>query len=268
MKKLALGVKSFEEIRDAKNDFVYVDKTKYIVEFAEGCRVIVFSRPPHFGKTLLVSTLENLFSGKKELFKGLYIYDKWNWQKTYPVIKIDFSDAQITTRESLEKFLSNLMSSIAKENGITLISGSSGMKFSELIQRLSEIKKQKVVILVDDCDNALWSNLKNPEDLEAVQMALGRFFQIVKSCDADIHFVLIMNVLKIIFSGIFSGFNNYTDETLDEKFSAICGYTQEELEKYFKDYIGALAKNYSWSKEKTLEAIKFWYGGYSWDGKT
>ncbi|MDR2709429.1 MAG: AAA family ATPase [Elusimicrobiota bacterium] len=268
MKKLALGVNSFEEIRDERNNFIYVDKTQRILDLVSGSRIFVLSRPPRFGKTLLISTLENLFTGKKELFEGLYIYDKWDWEKTYPVIRIDFSDAQITNVESLENFLSNELSNIGQKLGITLDrEDHAGGKFYELIRTLSKTTNRQVVVLVDECDKAMRNNFKNPKELEEVQKYLGNFFEILKGADAHIHFVLIMNVLKIIFAGIFSGFNNYTDITMREKSSDLCGYTQEELQTYFKDYIDALAQKHSWTKEKTLEAIKFWYGGYSWDGE-
>jgi hypothetical protein len=266
MRKLPVGKQTFEEIR---SDCIYVDKTKHIYRLIDEGKIYFLSRPRRFGKSLLVSTFEALFENKKELFKDLYIYDKWQWGTEYPVIKIDFSNRTARTSEILENTLSSLMSSIAEENGITLFEQYTAEKFAELIKKLYEKKKQKVVILIDEYDMPITENLsKSYEAQESIREVLSGFYKVLKGCDAYIKFIFLTGVTKFSGLSLFSGLNSLQDITLNEKFCDICGYTQEELESNFDQYIEALANKYSFSKKETLGEIRTWYNGYTWDGKT
>jgi hypothetical protein len=267
MQDLQTKSQTFETLRVQNS--MYIDKTKHIYELAKKDGAYFLSRPRRFGKSLLVSTFEALFKNKKELFKDLYIYDKWEWGTEYPVIKIDFSNRTAKTMEILENTLSSLMLSIAAENGITLFEQYTAEKFAELIKKLCKKKGQKVVILIDEYDMPITDNLlKSYEAQESIREVLRGFYKVLKGCDAYIKFIFVTGITKFAGLSLFSGLNSLNDITLDEQYSDICGYTQEELEANFDEYIEALANKYCFSKKETLEQIRIWYNGYTWDGKT
>ncbi|MDR2709428.1 MAG: AAA family ATPase, partial [Elusimicrobiota bacterium] len=269
MKNLPLGTQSFEKMRDTKSNFLYVDKTERIFDLVSSGSVFFLSRPRRFGKSLLASTLRALFEGRKEWFEGLYIYDKWDWSRKYPVINISFGSRSVGSAEILRNTLSSLMLGIAADNGIVLTEQYHTERFAQLIRELHREKKEKVVILIDEYDKAIRNNLnKSVEVQTAIREVLRDFYEVIKDLDEHIHFVFITGVTKFAGVSIFSGLNNLVDITLNPRFCDICGYTQKELQTYFDDYIDILAKNHSWTREKTLGVIKFWYNGYTWDGKT
>ncbi|MDR2708930.1 MAG: AAA family ATPase, partial [Elusimicrobiota bacterium] len=268
MKKLPVGKQTFEEVR---GDCIYIDKTKHIYKLIDAGKIYFLSRPRRFGKSLLVSTLEALFKNKKKLFKDLYIYDKWEWGTEYPVIKIDFADITTDTMEDLSNDLIKTLNENAKKNNIELAQSNTSVakKFSGLIKTLYQEKKQKVVILVDEYDKAIRNNLDLPLDKQdEIRKSLRNFYEVIKCNDEYIRFVFLTGVTKFSGLSLFSSLNSLNDITLDGQYSAICGYTQEELETSFGEYIEALAKKYSFSKKEILAEIRTWYNGYTWDGKT
>ncbi|MDR2544101.1 MAG: ATP-binding protein [Methanobrevibacter sp.] len=264
LQKLPIGIQSFKKLKT--NNYLYVDKTKDIYNLIlEGTNYFL-SRPRRFGKSLLISTLENLFLGKKELFKDLYIYDKWNWNKTYPVIRIDFSGGILRSGDDLKYYLIDVIEEIAELYNITLKHKKVDGKFRELIKNLYG-KHGKVVVLVDEYDKPVLDNISYPTVRDEMKEILHDFYQILKSQDDNLRFVFLTGVSKFVGTSIFSGLNNLIDITLSNKFSTICGYTQDELENYFKLYIVNLSKEFDIDVESTLLSIKEWYNGYSWDGK-
>jgi hypothetical protein len=268
VKKLQTRISFFEELR--MGNYIYVDKTKYIFEMANTQESYFLSRPRRFGKSLILSTLQALFENKKYLFEGLYIYDKWEWGTAYPIIKIDFSDLKVNTPEILTNDLINKLKKIAQEysDSIDLGGASLPRRFSNLIESLYKRKKQKVVILIDEYDKAIRSNLDKPEkEREAIKEVLRDFYEVIKANDAYIRFVFLTGLLEINGLSIFSGLNNVTNITLVPEFSGICGYTQQELENNFDYYICEMATSVGCGKKETLAKIKNWYDGYSWDGK-
>ena len=283
MKSLPTGMQYFKEI--IENNYLYVDKTKYIHKIASTGKFYFLSRPRRFGKTLLVNTLEELFKGNKELFEGLYIQDKWNFEKNYPIIKIDFGDISHDTSSNLKlSLIKFLKDTAANENikleDIDLIPD----KFSELIKKLHDKKGKQVVILIDEYDKPIIKHLDDIELAESNRDILSSFYQVLKANDKYLRFVFLTGVSKLGEIGdfaesanlrfakfsktsIFSELNNLSDLTVDPNFAKICGHTQEELEKYFKGYINKLAKKYNTSIDITLSYIEKWYKGYSWNGK-
>ena len=266
MKSLPTGMQYFKEI--IENNYLYVDKTKYIHKIASTGKFYFLSRPRRFGKTLLVNTLEELFKGNKELFEGLYIQDKWNFEKNYPIIKIDFGDISHDTSSNLKlSLIKFLKDTAANENikleDIDLIPD----KFSELIKKLHDKKGKQVVILIDEYDKPIIKHLDDIELAESNRDILSSFYQVLKANDKYLRFVFLTGVSKFSKTSIFSELNNLSDLTVDPNFAKICGHTQEELEKYFKGYINKLAKKYNTSTNITLSYIKKWYNGYSWNGK-
>ncbi|MDR2709672.1 MAG: ATP-binding protein [Elusimicrobiota bacterium] len=269
MQDLQTKSQTFETLRT--QNFMYVDKTKHVYELAKKDGAYFLSRPRRFGKSLLVSTFEALFKNKKELFKDLYIYDKWEWGTEYPVIKIDFGEIKTTDTEILNDDLIKTLNENAENNNLELdqTNASIPKKFSELIKKLYQEKKQKVVILIDEYDKAIRNNLDKSIDIQtAIREVLRDFYEVIKAKDQYIRFIFLTGVTKFAGLSLFSGLNTLNDITLDDKYSAICGYTQEELETNFVEYIEALAKKYASSKKEILAEIRTWYNGYTWDGKT
>jgi len=266
MKKLGLGISAFSKL--IENDYIYVDKTQSIYEMINTGEIYFLSRPRRFGKSLIVSTLKELFKGNKKLFEGLYIYDKWDWNEEYPIIHLDFAGRTSKNPEMLELSIDKFLNDTAEEKGIELEDiNLINEKFEELIKKLHRKTGKRVVVLIDEYDNPIISSLKNIEIANKNRDVLSNFYQVLKSCDEYLKFIFLTGVTKFSKTSIFSGLNNLTDITLDSNFSTICGYSQEELEECFKEYINKFSKTNNVSREKLLSLIKTWYKGYSWDGE-
>ncbi|MCL2114722.1 MAG: ATP-binding protein [Methanobrevibacter sp.] len=265
MKKLALGISTFSEI--IEDNYIYVDKTKTIYEMINQGKTYFLSRPRRFGKSLLVSTLKELFNGNKELFKSLYIYDKWDWSEKHPVIHLDFGKIAHERPETLKLSLEDVIIGIAEEYDIILKKRFLNPKFSELIEKLYEKTGKKVVVLVDEYDMAIIDCMKNMEIAKQNRDVLSDFYKVLKASDEYLRFIFLTGVSKFSKTSIFSGLNNLYDISMDSNFSTICGYTQEELENCYSAYIEKFSKDQSISCEKLLFLIKDWYNGYSWDGE-
>ena len=265
MKKLPIGQQSFSFIRE--NDYLYVDKTKYIHDIINENKIVFLSRPRRFGKSLLVNTMEELFKANKKIFEGLYVYDKWDFREKYPVIKLDLSKVKSVNPEILEKRLTNLVLGIADEFSLNLINADSQGMFDELIIKIYNLFNKRVVVLVDEYDAPLNDNLENLEVFHANRRILQDFYSILKANDDYLQFIFLIGVSKIGNVSIFSKLNNPRDITLSNDFSTICGYTYEELEFYFHDYIDLIAKEKSISYGEAISKINYWYDGYSWDGE-
>jgi hypothetical protein len=246
-----------------------VDKTEHIHRLATTGKIYFLSRPRRFGKSMLISTLDALFNGRKELFEGLYVYDKWDWSKRNPVIRIDWTAIKHGTPEEIENDLSACLKRLARNYGIELFSIYASSRFTELIEELHRKTGEKVVILIDEYDAPILDVMsKSPAALKAIQESLQGFYKILKAVDEHLRFIFLTGVSKFAKLSIFSALNSPDDITMDESYAAICGYTQEELEHYFSEYINAMAAKYSDTRETLLDRIRRWYNGYTWDGRT
>ncbi|MDR0575788.1 MAG: ATP-binding protein [Tannerella sp.] len=267
MKNLPIGIQSFESLRS--NSYLYIDKTEHIHRLVTTGKIYFLSRPRRFGKSMLISTLDALFSGRKELFEGLYIYDKWDWSKSNPVIRIDWTAIKHDTLEEIEISLSSRLKRLARGYEITLFSEYASDCFAEMIEELHRKTGKKAVVLVDEYDAPILDAMsKSPAELKAIQESLQSFYKILKATDEHLQFVFLTGVSKFAKLSIFSSLNSPKDITVGKKYAALCGYTQEELETDFSEHIAALAAELSLSREETLAVIKKWYNGYSWDGET
>ncbi|MCL2115940.1 MAG: ATP-binding protein, partial [Methanobrevibacter sp.] len=265
MKKLPIGISTFSEI--IEKDYIYVDKTQNIYKMINTGKSYFLSRPRRFGKSLLVSTIEELFKGNEKLFEGLYIYDKWDWEKNNPVIKLDFGYIAHTSPEILEKSLDEFLNQIAAEHSLELQSTILTNKFQELIEEIHGKYGKKVVILIDEYDKAIVKNISNPKVLKANKKILQNFLGVLKANDKYIEFLFVTGVSKFTGTSLYSDFNSLDDITLDYKYSSICGYTQEDLEREFKDWISKTSESFNCPEKTLLSWIKEWYHGYSWEGK-
>jgi hypothetical protein len=230
--------------------------------------VYFLSRPRRFGKSLLVSALNELFKGNKALFEGLYIYDKWDWTRQYPVIRIDWTIIQHSTPEELERDLSAYLGRIAEDFRLTLGREYASSRLNELIELLHRQTGEKVVVLVDEYDKPITSHLTDTGKIKAVREKLHNIYQVLKGSDNHLQFVFLTGVSKFAGLSIFSALNNLNDITLNAKYASICGYTQQELESHFAEYINDMVRETGATREDLLSAIKTWYNGYTWDGKT
>jgi hypothetical protein len=253
MKKLGIGISDFKKL--IEGNYIYVDKTEYIYKLIqEGGNYYFLSRPRRFGKSLLLSTIRYLFEGKKELFEGLYIHNKWNWDETYPVIRIDFAKTQVKNEEELQKELKATIIETGRRYDYEYNQEYTVNRNLELlIERVNEVSKKQVVILIDEYDKPILDNIEKKEGVEMIREVLKGFYTTIKGLDEYIKFVLVTGVSKFAKVSLFSGLNQLKDISLNEIYGNICGYTQEELELYFKEYLLNL----------NLEEIKEWYNGYS-----
>lgn len=259
-KKLPIDVSTFS-IMIEKN-YLYIDKTKIIYDLIEGGRFYFLSRPRRFGKSLLLSTLQEIFSGNKKLFTDLWIgkHTNYNWP-IHPVIYLNFSELSIKDLAKFTTSLSWKLDSIGQEYGIDL----SDAPFPELkIQKLVKtlFKKNSVVILIDEYDYPLINNLDNIKIASEIRKELKNFFSAIKSLDAYLRAIYITGVTKFSKTSIFSGLNNLNDLTTDPRAATLLGYTQSELNEYFKTPIEKLAKSLSLKTDEIKSKLKEYYNGY------
>jgi len=266
MKKLSLSIQNFETL--ITGNHVYADKTRYIYKMVTEGMFYFLARPRRFGKTLLVSTLENLFAGKKELFKGLWIENAaWDW-KPHPVVLIDFSGITSKTPDMLEKALGLKLKKIAQEHQIRLSSKLLPESFAEVIIGLNRRHKERVAVLVDEYDKPLVTHLGRGE--AALEIAkqnrevLREFFGVLKEGEVNkaLQFVFITGISKFARVSIFSELNNLTDLTMHPAYAALLGYTQEELETFWGEWIQKLSADTNESYAAVLDQLKTWYNGY------
>jgi hypothetical protein len=265
MKKLPIGIQFFANLREG--GFLYVDKTEIIERLISAGTTFFLSRPRRFGKSLLVSTLEEIFKGNKALFEGLAIYDKYDWTQTYPVIRIDWSSFDYDTLDRLKECVAQRFQAVARSYEVSATDYTvNGLL--ELIEQLHLKTGRPVVVLVDEYDKPMLDAIADDENFEEVKKYLHSFYGILKGAGEHLRFLFLTGVSKFAGVSIFSGLNNINDITVDKKYAALCGYTQEELENNFSEQITTAAEALELDRTDLLERIRFWYNGYSWDGKT
>ncbi len=255
-KKLPIGIQSFEKLRG--EDCYYVDKTHFIRKLAEGGWWYFLSRPRRFGKSLFLDTLKQAFLGKKELFDGLYLEKNWDWTRSYPVIHISFGEGVVRDLEELKKIISSVLMEHAENYQVELKEELLQLRFRELIIRLYRKYGQKVVVLVDEYDKPILDRIEDKEKAIQIREELKNFYAVLKNADQYLKLVFITGVSKFSKVSLFSGLNQLQDITLNPEYATICGYTEEELIKTFRDEI---------RDEKELEDIRSWYNGYRWLGE-
>ncbi|GHT43583.1 ATPase AAA [Bacteroidia bacterium] len=260
-RKMPIGIQTFDKM--VLEDWVYVDKTALVYELAHDATHNFLSRPRRFGKSLLVSTLAAYFRGDKELFKGLAMEKlETEWVK-YPVFIFDFViDTYNDDVAQVESFLNHKLSNLEAIWGKEENEESFGQRFEGLIKRASKQTGKNVVVLIDEYDRALTQTMDKPELNQQVRDVLKGFFSVLKGADQYIRFALLTGVTKFSKVSVFSDLNQLSDISLQEKYDAICGITQEELEANFEPEIQNLARATGLSYEKTLEKMKDEYNGY------
>lgn len=263
MRKLPVGESDFRTIRE--KDLLYIDKTEDLYRLISEGKYYFLSRPRRFGKSLLVNTLRELFSGHQELFEDLWIYNKITWKK-HPIISFSFNN--IDYKElGIELALCNKLDLLASQHRLELKSSTAKSKFNELIIALNV--NERVVILIDEYDKPILDYLHDIEKADNNRETLKNFFGTLKGNDivGRLQFVFLTGVSKFSRVSIFSELNNLTDLTNHPKFSTMLGITQAELENNFEPYIDHLSLTIDIAKPQLFKEIQKWYNGYSWDGK-
>lgn len=256
MKKLPIGISTLADI--INDGYVYVDKTPYVQMLTDTGKYYFLSRPRRFGKSLLVDTLHQLFAGNEPLFRGLHIHPHWDWTITYPVIRISFGSGQLRNRAELDEKTGELLRINQQTLGITCTETSHSGCFAELIRAAKAKYGRNVVVLVDEYDKPILDNIRNPAIAAEMRDGLRNFYSVIKDNDASIRFALLTGVSKFSKVSLFSGLNNLNDITLDTRYSALCGYTQGELEHGFAEHL----------QGADMTLVQQWYNGYNWLGES
>lgn len=256
-----IGIQNFEELRS--ENYLYVDKTELIWQLVTTGKYFFLSRPRRFGKSLLLSTIEAYFKGRKDLFAGLKIaeYEK-EWIE-YPVIHIDLNAKLYDSKESLKIILDNYLDIYENRYGLPTTRGEDvEIRFANLIRELHDSTDKQVVILIDEYDKPLLNNVSNKDTYAEIQSLLKAFYGVIKSCDAYIKFAMLTGVARFGKVSVFSDLNNLNDISLNADFNAICGISSEELHSYFETSIEELADKQGESVDAMKERLKQEYDGY------
>jgi len=267
MKKLPVGIQSFETMRT--ENYLYVDKTRHIYRMVTEGKFYFLSRPRRFGKSLLVSTLDCLFQGRKDLFEGLWITEQseWDWQP-YPVIFLDFNEITGNSSEELKEHITFRLQEIASDNDVSLKAPGVELLFRELILALYRKTGQSVVVLIDEYDKRIIEHLgKGKAHLELAKAnrdVLKHFFGILKghSVASKLRLVFLTGVSRFSKVSLFSDLNNLRDISMVEPYADMLGYTQEELESYFPEHIAQLTQKFGWTSSQVIAALARKYNGY------
>ena len=270
MMKFPIGVQSFEKIR--KENYVYIDKTDLIYRLVNDGTIYFLSRPRRFGKSLLVSTIENYFLGRRELFKGLAISSLEKEWLEYPVFHIDFNSSNFTEAGILDRKIKAQVAEWEAVYGIPERDIDVGSRFAAVLRKAHEQTGRRCVVLIDEYDKPLLDVMDTDYTIEVSgqrrpledwnREVLRGFYSVFKAADNDLQFVLLTGVTKFAQISVFSGFNQANDISMNERYEALCGITQEELERYFAEPIDAMAGKYGISREDVLQRLKAQYDGY------
>ena len=254
-RRLPIGIQTFRLIREG--GCYYVDKTALIQRLVAEGRHYFLSRPRRFGKSLLLDTVKELFEGSEELFRGLAIHDEWDWQARHPVLRLDFGGGDFAEPGWLAEDAAEQLDALARNADVDLAGGSAPARLRRLVAALHERTGRRVVVLVDEYDKPILDALETPQVARANRNFLRGLYAVVKSCDAHIRFSLLTGVSKFAKVSLFSGLNNLADITLEPAYSAICGYTDDDLDAVFAQELPGLDR----------QRIRRWYNGYSWLGE-
>ena len=255
-----IGIQNFESLR--KDGYLYVDKTALIYQLAKRGRYYFLNRPRRFGKSLLISTLEAYFQGKRELFQGLAMEELEKEWLQHPILHLDLNIEKYDSIESLGNILNNALTRWEKIYGDEPSEASFSLRFAGIIRRAHELTGQRVVILVDEYDKPMLQAINNEELQREFRNTLKPFYGALKTMDGDIKFALLTGVTKFGKVSVFSDLNNLNDISMDKQYVSLCGMTEEEIHCYFEDDLRRLATAQDMTYEETCARLKEAYDGY------
>ena len=255
MKELPIGLQDFETLR--RENMLYVDKTERLLELVTKGRRYFLSRPRRFGKSLTLSTLEAMFSGQAELFKGLSA-EKWVIEQAknpFPVLRFDMSGLDIQTPQNLQISIKEVVRRFARKFQVEITSETLNGMFTDLLMEIHE-NYGAVAVLIDEYDKPILDNINHLGQANKMREVLRSFYVTLKSCDKYLRFVMPTGISKFSKVGVFSALNNLEDISMDERYGDIVGYTQSELENYFSSWIDNLSGKMKLTREALLERLK------------
>ena len=247
-RRLPIGIQTFRKIW--QEDCYYVDKTAYIQRLLDEGTHYFLARPRRFGKSLFLDTLKELFEGNEPLFAGLYIHEHWDWSVRHPVVRLSFGSGNFKEPGYVETNLLAQLDAVARRANIASDYATGPERLAHLLETLHGRSGQPVAVLIDEYDKPILDALEVPEIARANRDFLRGLYAVIKDRDAHVRFAFITGVSK------FSGLNNLTDITLEPEYSAICGYTDADLDAVFAPELPGLDR----------DQIRDWYNGYAWLG--
>ena len=254
-RRLPIGLQTFRKLRE--QDCYYVDKTAYLDRLLHAGTHYFLSRPRRFGKSLFLDTLKELFEGSEELFAGLYIHERHDWTERHPVVRLSFGGGNFKEPGYLDTNVMAQLDGIEVAAGVSPRYATAPERFGYLIRSLHGQTGQRVAVLVDEYDKPILDALvEKPEVACANRDYLRGLYGVIKDSDAHVRFTFLTGISKFSKVSLFSQLNNLTDLTLDRRYSAICGYTERDLETVFAPELAGLDR----------EQVREWYNGYSWRG--
>lgn len=261
--KYPIGIQDFEKLRT--NGYSYVDKSRFVYKLSTEGEYYFLSRPRRFGKSLFLSTLEAYFQGKKELFKGLAIYDLETEWKKYPIFHIDLNTANFREKDSLYTVLNDYLTTWESKYGTRESEATLALRFKGVIARAAEKEGCGVVILIDEYDKPILQTLRDPELQAEHREQLKAFYSVLKTQDRYIKFAFLTGVTKFGKVSVFSDLNNLTDISMDHRYISICGMTEKELLTNFKEGINELASANEDNETETIDKLRMRYSGYHFE---
>ena len=255
-KKLPIGIQTFAKIRE-EDAYYYVDKTPLALKLIDQGSHFFLSRPRRFGKSLFLDTLKEIFAGNAALFKGLYAEQHWDWEVKYPVLRFSFGGGVLGSAADLQASLHAQLTRHEQEHGLAAEFPDARSRFQQLIRRLAAQSGRRVVVLIDEYDKPILDRIEDREKALEIREGLKDFYSVIKDSDEFIRFAFLTGVSKFSKVSLFSGLNNLEDITVAPEYSAICGYTDADVDMVFAAELEGLDR----------EEIRRWYNGYNWLGE-
>jgi hypothetical protein len=255
-KKLPIGIQTFAKIREDAH--YYVDKTGFALRLVEQGTHFFLSRPRRFGKSLFLDTLKELFEGNAGLFTGLYAETRWDWSVSYPVLRFSFGGGVLGSVNDLQQSLHEQLTYHETRFDLPATFPDIRSRFKSVIRDVCAKIGQRVVILIDEYDKPILDRIEQPEIARELREGLKDFYSVIKDSDAHVRFAFLTGVSKFSKVSLFSGLNNLQDITVDARYSAICGYTDADVDSVFAPELAGLDR----------EEIRRWYNGYNWTGES
>ena len=260
LKRLPVGIQTFSNI--VEDDMLYIDKTEYVWNMIHLSKYIFLSRPRRFGKSLLVSTLQAYYEGRKDLFKGLFIETVEKDWTEYPVLRFDMSLGKHMEKDQLERYLLYILGENEKRFGVISDSQDPNVRLKNLISSVYDKTGKKVVILIDEYDAPLLDVVHEKETLPVLRNVMRNFYSPLKASDPYLQFVFLTGITKFSQLSIFSELNNLKNISMRPDFAGVCGITEEEMLTQMTDYIDDFAEAHQITRKETIEGLKKQYDGY------
>ena len=259
MIKYPIGIQTFEQI--VINNYVYIDKTQLLYTLINSSKTAFLSRPRRFGKSLIVTTLEQIFLGKRELFKGLAICDTDYDFIEYPVIKLSFINDDYQDADNLRLAINSMLDDVAFKYDVKLSAPTHNLRLKELVLALFRQTNRPVVILIDEYDKPILNHLFS-EHLSEIKKVISGFYGAIKSLDEYLQFVFVTGVSKFAKVSVFSGMNSLVDISMEREYSALCGITHDEIDNYFTEPLHQIAASLGMEYSILRAKLASWYNGY------